>query len=662
MALTLVGEHPLAVPPPGGRPCRIATLFTGEAALVTAGASHAEQRILFSEWMNARRRAAGAPPWTPDEEQRAWEGAVDLIVEPPFIQIRPDPDRMALAYEAERLLQELDGITALNIRFLHVRHAAVRAAIRERGDYWRIAPMPQSPKEIAAMIERSRIAIGGEPIYYYNPVTGTRYLTAERFAALGAMDDAALRRHLAEIGAYARRRNAQNEPELEFFEAGGRFAWDLPADFDWNALDSAALRETHRRLAERFVGATPIHLRADAPDNPHWLKHMFTALMGQRADQWSEDVLGGVTPEFFLQIRWLPGARIDQGELMLDPIFAQAEDRPEDSTVAEWCDENVKGFIFNYVREFGNLEYVNIGNLSPAVRRHERVGGHQAYFAEVKHRGDPRPVLRILRLQKWDIHQHLDEGRDLLQAILLSEEYTEFILDRRLGCWQLGMPLPSRIMTRRVSEVYRGANPLYRNCRIWKTYFERDFIVGDATDRIPAERYQDADFALAFARLLGEAAASNLLVGRTSGEGRVLFDDGDEILVTGASGAPERIVVADHAGTFTDYTSPLARFAPEYARPFAARRARLADPEAFRNEYLAGLQEKLLRLQNEYRRRRRAFDTLFKHSKQDPGAFASRWRSVLARLDQTDMAALVDLVRRCCDAANGAPPARTTPH
>ena len=120
-------------------------------------------------------------------------------------------------------------------------------------------------------------------------------------------------------------------------------------------------------------------------------------------------------------------------------------------------------------------------------------------------------------------------------------------------------------------------------------------------------------------------------------------------------------MVADHAGTFTDYTSPLERFAPEYARPVISRWARLADPRAFQEAYLAGLLEKLLHLQNEYRRRRRAFDTLFKHSKQDPGAFASRWRSVLARLDQTDMSALVGLVRQCCDAASGSLGAKQTP-
>ena len=46
-------------------------------------------------------------------------------------------------------------------------------------------------------------------------------------------------------------------------------------------------------------------------------------------------------------------------------------------------------------------------------------------------------------MQKWGIREHLDEGKRLLDAIIQSEEYTEYILDRRLGCRQLGMNLPA---------------------------------------------------------------------------------------------------------------------------------------------------------------------------------------------------------------------------
>jgi len=278
--------------------------------------------------------------------------------------------------------------------------------------------------------------------------------------------------------------------------------------------------------------------------------------------------------------------------------------------------------------------------VAPALRRHDRVGGHNTYLAEVKHRGASDPVLRIIRLQKWGIREHLDAGKGLLHAIMEAEEYTEYTQDRRLGCWQLGMPLPGRIDIWRVEEVYRGANQQFRDTRIWTTCFERDFIAGVATDKIPEASFRHAAFALGFARLLGEAAAANMVVGRTTQGGHMVFDDGDEVLMLDAQGLPERIVVADHAGTFNEYTVPLIASAAEYITPVVSRANRVPDLSAFADAYVQACTSRLDLLQRDYRGERRAFDTLFKHSKQGEGTFAWRWAKVLARLDQTDVPAL----------------------
>jgi len=321
-------------------------------------------------------------------------------------------------------------------------------------------------------------------------------------------------------------------------------------------------------------------------------------------------------------------------------VFGEQERSPEDAGLCALCDERVERFIFNYVREFGTLEFINIGLVAPALRRHDRVGGHCTYLAEVKHRGAADPVLRIIRLQKWGIREHLDAGKGLLHAVMEAEEYTEYTQDRRLGCWQLGMPLPGRIDICRVEEVYRGANQQFRGTRIWTTCFERDFIAGVATDKIPEACFRHAAFALGFARLLGEAAAANMVVGRTTQSGNMVFDDGDEVLVLDAQGLPERIVVADHAGTFNEYTVPLIAAAAEYITPVVSRANRVPDLAAFADAYVQACTSRLDRLQRDYRGQRRAFDTLFKHSKQGEGTFAWRWAKVLARLDQTDVPAL----------------------
>src|SRR5258708_5272260 len=147
-----------------------------------------------------------------------------------------------------------------------------------------------------------------------------------------------------------------------------------------------------------------------------------------------------------------------------------------------------------------------------AVRARETRRG--VYLAEFHVREQPAPIRRFLRLQKWGVWEHLDEGKDLLSSILESDEYTDYLLDRRLGCRQLGMNLCRRAVMRRLNETYQGSNQTYRGQTIRTTYFERDYLPGIATDKLPIDRYVRPGFALALAKLLGRAAASSLIVGR----------------------------------------------------------------------------------------------------------------------------------------------------
>ena len=73
----------------------------------------------------------------------------------------------------------------------------------------------------------------------------------------------------------------------------------------------------------------------------------------------------------------------------------------------------------------------------------------------------------------------------------------------------------------------------------------------------------------------------------------------------------------------------------------------MPDPKAFATAYLNAFREELVSIQGDYRKRRRAFDTLFKHCKYDSGgSFAYRWECVLRRLDHTDPDELVEAIRR----------------
>ena len=299
----------------------------------------------------------------------------------------------------------------------------------------------------------------------------------------------------------------------------------------------------------------------------------------------------------------------------------------------------------NFVREYGDLEYVNVGRVIVSLSRRSAFYGRRGvYIAVLKLRESDKEIVRIIRMQKYGVREYLDEGKPLLEAMLRSEEYTEYILDRRLGCRQLGMNLPLRVTAKRISETYTARDG--RGFVIYSPYFERDHIRGVATDKVPPCRFEDGMFALQLAWLLGRTAAPNLIVGRCDLRGNPLFDDGDEVLIEDAHGMPLDVVVADHTGTFSDYLSPLEHFAAEYAGPVNRRNEFLTNREEFLDAYLEAFVSQFAKVQQEYRKRRKAFDTLFKYRPRDErGSFAYRWECVLKRMDATDPRQFAGLIR-----------------
>ena len=88
---------------------------------------------------------------------------------------------MDAGFRADELLQQL--VPKHRVKFLLVRNEQVRAAIKQRGECWRISPLPKTPDEMKRMIADSKIAIRGRELYYYSKATGTRFLTYEAFCA-----------------------------------------------------------------------------------------------------------------------------------------------------------------------------------------------------------------------------------------------------------------------------------------------------------------------------------------------------------------------------------------------------------------------------------------------------------------------------------------------
>jgi hypothetical protein len=146
---------------------------------------------------------------------------------------------------------------------------------------------------------------------------------------------------------------------------------------------------------------------------------------------------------------------------------------------------------------------------------------------------------------------------------------------------------------------------------------------------------------MAFAQVLGRAAASNLIVGRCDLGGQVVFDDGDELIIENSRYIPHEIIVTDHTGTFNDCQKDLAELIVAYADCVEKRADVVPNTRAFAEVFVHAFEMRFHQIQAGYRKHRRGFDTLFKHKRprgeSGRGAsFNSQWECTLARLDATD--------------------------
>jgi len=651
-AVEIIGPHPFAKDEQGRLRVRIATLFVLNRVLWTAFPPfHMGQRLGFIEVLNAQRATEGLPPLSEDDEDALHLSAVDLIIEPDGVQIRPDPERMDLAFAADELLQTI--VSKRLIQYLRVNLPAVHDAIERRGELWRISTVPKHLADRHKLIFGSRVALFGEPIYFYNAVTGTRWLTFETFARLEGKDDATLAAYLHEIADHCTRTNRLGRPELDFFAVDvGPFGASRFAGVDFPSLPPAELRERYARLKDHFHSATLESFRTDNELHRPWYQRMFDALFLEGNETLTGQLEPGFGDEFRLEVEWRPGGRFEEGEFLVDPIYEEARANGDDKTLQELCDPRVQPIIFNLLREYADVEYINVARVpnSLSVARQQKRGRRGVYIVVLRSRSEPKHIKRFIRLQKWGVWEHLDEGKDLLRSIRESEDYTDFWLDRRLGCRQLGMNLTCRVVMRRLREIYPGLNGNYVGQAIHTPYFEREFLEGIATDKIPVDRYTRPGYAVRLAALLGGAAVPSLIVGRClflAGGSQPVFDDGDEVLVEDAQGLPAYIYVGDHSGAFGEWKKPLVEYASYYARPVNLRDKYFSNVREFAEAYLAAFKGRFEHMQRDYRKRQRAFDAMFKHAPYDTnGSFAYRWEQVLRRLDSTDLDQLIAEIRR----------------
>ena len=648
--MKILGDPLFAKNPDGTLKSRVGTLFFRTPGLVTQRGAHAMQRIAWTRELNRLRTEDGKPELTESEAMDEWADSADLLFTDDYVLIRPDPARIDLAIKADEVLQTL--VSKRKIRFLNTHVAAVRDALRARGENWRMSRAPQSPEEIVKAITGASVAISHETIYYYNPNTGTRWLTVGSYDKVSKLTGDAFRAQIVEVVDGLKAVNRLGQPEIQLFPAS------LPVEvveaarqLDPAKLDDAALRAAVAAIELKWRMALPAGLREESTDNLEWRAEMGATLsrVPNATEVGDRDLIQGISPEFFRQVEWLPGGRIEGGELIFDPIWDEAQ-RTQDPELLEFCDYRVRSILFNVLRLFGDVEYINIGRISRSLARRPGARRGNVYLLQCKEAGRPQ-THRIVRFQKWGVAEHLDEGKDLLQSILEANEYADYILDRRLACRQLGMNLPHRLGIGQLTEKYSGHNQ-YSGTTVRAIYYVRDYEAGIASDKIAPERFRNPAFAQGFAYLMGQAAALDLIVGRAATEtGEPVFDSYYEVIKCGPDGLPRELVVTDHAGSFVKYQESFEELIPAYAAVVRQRESFVEDYIAFAKTYVLAFERRLAEVQEAYRARRRAFDELFLHRPYDEaGSGAYRWSCILRRLDDCDPKAVAECLKKAIQA------------
>src|SRR5882672_5375589 len=278
MQMELIGPHPLETNGAASPKAHIGTVFLNPPARYTrAPEVHLWQRLGFVDHLNARRADQSLSQLSPQEEEQIRSESVDLIFEPDQILIRPDPERMDLAFAADELLQTL--VSKRQIKFLSVSDPRVREAIKRRGEYWRMSSLPKTQSAREEALARCRVKINGERIYHYNRLTGTRWLTFNDFEKLGQLPNAQLAQHLDEIADHSLRPNRLQRPEVDFFAADlRRFGAREFAGVIFHQLPPDELRAKYEKLKEHFQSAVHETFRKDDCRNKAWTERILSTL------------------------------------------------------------------------------------------------------------------------------------------------------------------------------------------------------------------------------------------------------------------------------------------------------------------------------------------------------------------------------------------------
>jgi hypothetical protein len=628
MGITFIGPDFFATDEKGDLLSPIASVFPKHRTIVSVRGIHAYHASIMLELLKQRSPEKDLRE-IEEREPDIYQDAVSLFFRGTLIQVRSDPAGMERVFAADQILQLFFPRERIQFTGLHIPE--IRKQLRQRGESWRMSPTPRSVEEICSHVRASKVQVSTGLTVYYNAPTGGRFLTYDEFIRIRPLleqDRTEALARLREILTLFQRENSWGVRELSFF---------LPADI---SLDFANLEEivcllevlpasesakkvqrAFDRFASHFARSAGPELMVDDYHNPVWRTTMFCRLFDineEEIEEWALDL----SPEFHLNVKWLPGASIVGDELRFDP----------------GVHHRVRGLISHFWERSGGLLSINVGRIEESQSTREISGEQREVYLVVMTTRDEQDSIRVLRLIKWDVMHRIKMGIPLEQAVRETIKYRDYIFDRLHAAAQLGFPVLSYSEIR-LDERVPGLGP------IPAFFFERQYISGVVTDKIPICCYKNPNFIKRLSALLGGAATFTLVLGRANPlTGKIFYDDGDEVIQLNSSSIPTRLIIIETTGSFADWTSPLLAILPQCLTRFRAHLDKALEsgvPLQVINRSVAIFAEALCNKLNEIKQIAFApssnIRSLFDDRAPEQGGIKDRWEGIIHRLQTTDL-------------------------
>lgn len=638
--ITIIGDDFLAKDHAGKPLNTLATIFPGFHLAVTGrNEIHGMQVERAVDYLKSSVPGVEASHLT----ENICRDAVCVNIFRERIILRIEQENIGKGLAADLLLQRF--IPKASIQFTGLHIPEVRKALRLRGEIWRFSPPPIIERDFTDLLCHCRTRIRTGVRFFHNKHTGEHVLTyqeAEAIRPLFSDQEHDALASIREIIHLSRLLNHQGYPELSFLVPAGRspdarileeVAGSLAPDENPAEPSGRPIHriEKSRILYDRFLSqfadqAGPELLRDD-PGSSLWRATVLCRLYNIDERTTAEWALG-IGPEFYLNIRWLPGAQISGKEIRFEPEIP----------------DRIRRLIEYYLRTRNDFVSINVGCIVAPLTDRDRTGEEREVFIVTLSLSDDRRDIRHIRMSKWEVVHRIKQGLPLEQAINDTRDYRDFILDRLAAIRTLGLPVPEFKEIDIQDELGTETIPVY--------YFERDYIPGIATDKIPLLFYARAGFLPQLAFFLGQAAAASLVLGRTDPRSNQLYyDDGDEIICLDASGLPAAFMLLETTGSFKDWTTPIENMLPHCIEHLARHMEKTRQQGGAQPEFSSALGSFADGLNNEIRRMQKLLDdpagrlwSLFADRTNENGGIRCRWEGVLDRLGRTKPEHLEEII------------------